>query len=88
MANHESAKKAYKQSQKKNLRNKSRASRIKTCIKKVLAAVDAKNIEEAQGLFKVAQSEIARGVKGNVMKANTASRRISKLALKVKNLAA
>jgi small subunit ribosomal protein S20 len=87
MANHDSAKKANRQTEKKTLRNKSRATRIKTCIKKVLAAVDAGSVVEAEAAFKAAQSEIMRGAKHNIFKLNTASRKVSLLSNKVKKLA-
>jgi len=87
MANHESSKKAYRQTIKKTARNKSRASKIKTCIKKVLAAVTSGVVVEAQEAFKVAQSEIMRGAKHNIFKQNNASRQVSKLAHKVKAIA-
>ncbi len=87
MANHESSKKAYRQTIKKTLRNKSRASRIKTCVKKVLAAVTSGVVVEAEAAFKVAQSEIMRGAKHNLFKPNNASRQVSQLAHKVKSIA-
>jgi len=86
MANHESAKKAYRQTIKKTLNNKSRISRMKTYIKKVLSAVTAGSAEEAESMFKVAQSEIMRAVKKKIIKLNTASRKVSGLASKVKSL--
>jgi small subunit ribosomal protein S20 len=88
MANHESSKKAYRQTIKKTLRNKSRASRIKTCIKKVLVAVTSGVAVDAEAALKVAQSEIMRGAKHNIFKANTASRKVSQLAHKVKSIGA
>lgn len=86
MANHESSKKAYRQTIKKTLRNKSRASKIKTCIKKVLAAVTSGVVADAENAFKVAQSEIMRGAKNNIFKPNNASRQVSQLAHKVKSI--
>lgn len=88
MANHESSKKAYRQTLKRTLRNKSRATRIKTSIKKVLAAVNSGSFADADAAFKLAQSEIMRGARYNIFKLNTASRKVSSLANKVKALAA
>lgn len=87
MANHASSKKACRQTVKKTLRNKSRASKIKTSIKKVLAAVTSGVLVDAEAAFKLAQSEIMRGAKHNIFKANTASRKVSNLAHKVKSIA-
>lgn len=88
MAHHASAKKALRQSEKNKLRNKSRSSDIKTFVKKVLSAVADKDLSLAQEMFKVAQSKIMKGAKKNLMKSNTAARKVSRLALKVKALEA
>jgi len=86
MANHSSAKKALRQTVKKTLVNKNRASRIKTYIKKVLQAVDSGAKEEASSALIVAQSEIMKGVTKKVIKLNTASRKISRLSKRIKNM--
>lgn len=88
MAHHASAKKALRQNVKHNERNKARNSDIKTFVKKVLAAVAAKDLTLAQDIFKVAQAKIMKGAKKNLMKPNTASRKVSRLAQKVKALEA
>ena len=87
MANHSSAKKALRQTIKKTLVNKSRISRIKTYIKKVQQAITAGSKQEAKEALIIAQSEIMRGVSKKVLKLNTASRKISRLAQKLKNMA-
>lgn len=84
MANHESTKKAVRKTIAVTAINKSRKTRIKTFIKKVLAAVAAGNKEEANKAFTAAQSEIMRGVACNLIKKNTGSRKVSRLASKVK----
>ncbi|MCC2646041.1 MAG: rpsT [Rickettsiaceae bacterium] len=87
MANHSSAKKAYRQTVKRTLINKSRKSMIRTFVKKVELAISSGSQAEATEALKVAQSEIMKGVKNNVFKLNTASRKISRLSQKIKNLA-
>jgi small subunit ribosomal protein S20 len=84
MANHESAKKAYRQNVKRASQNKSRMSKIKTFIKKVYAAIATGSVTDAEASFKIAQSEIMCGVKKEILKLNTASRKVSSLANKVK----
>lgn len=86
MANHDNAKKAHRQSVKRASQNKSRMSRIKTLIKKVVAAVSSGSKKEAEENFKMAQSAIMRGVTKNILKANTASRKVSALSNQVKSL--
>lgn len=86
MANHSSAKKALRQTVTKTLVNKNRTSRIKTYIKKVLQAVNSGAQEDAAKAFIDAQSEIMKGVTKKVLKLNTASRKISRLSKKIKNM--
>ena len=86
MANHSSAKKALRQTIKKTLINKSRISRIKTYIKKVQQAITSGSIKEAKEAFIIAQSEVMKGVSKKVLKLNTASRKISRLAQKLKSM--
>lgn len=86
MANHSSAKKAIRQTVKRTLINKNRTSRIRTYVKKVLEAVKSGAKEEASLAFVIAQSELMKGVGKNVIKLNTASRKVSQLANKIKNM--
>jgi len=88
MAHHASAKKALRQNVKQNAINKSRSSDIKTFIKKVEAAVVAKDVSLAQEVFKSAQAKIMKGAQKNLMKPNTASRKVSRLAKKIKAIEA
>ncbi|WP_375318715.1 30S ribosomal protein S20 [Candidatus Tisiphia endosymbiont of Oplodontha viridula] len=86
MANHSSAKKAIRQTVKKTLINKNRSSRIKTYLKKVLEEVTSGSKESARLALIAAQSEIMKGVTKNIIKLNTASRKISRLSQKIKNM--
>ncbi len=88
MAHHASAKKALRQNLKQNAINKSRSSDIKTFVKKVEAAIVAKDYNSAQEAFKIAQAKIMKGCKKELMKPNTAARKVSRLAKKVKALEA
>lgn len=83
MPNIASAKKRLKQSEVRRKRNVARKSDIKTAVKKVVTAIDAKEpIEKIQELLKAAESKIARA-KRKVFHPNTSSRKVSKLAKKV-----
>ncbi len=65
MANIKSAKKRILVNETKAARNKAIKSRVKTCIKKVEAAIADKNAEAAKAALKVAVAEINRaGSKG------------------------
>jgi small subunit ribosomal protein S20 len=88
MANTASAKKRVRQTERRTAVNRSRVSRIRTFIKKVELALAAGNAEEAKVAFEAAQPEIMRGVTKGVLHRNTASRKVSRLAHRVKVIAA
>lgn len=85
MANTVSAKKQYRKSLRQRLVNLNNLSRIKTFIKKFITLTEADQTDEAKNLFPKVQSEIMRGVKKKIFKMNTASRKISNLAKKIKD---
>jgi small subunit ribosomal protein S20 len=87
MAHHRSAKKRIRQTAKRTAVNRARTSRIRTYIKKVEQALATGDHDAAEGALRVAEPEIRRGVTKGVLKLNTASRRISRLARKVNHLA-
>ena len=68
-------------------RNQAIKSRVKTFVKKVLSAVEAKNVDEAKTALQVAYKELDKAVTKGVVKKNTASRKKSRLAVKVNALA-
>ena len=86
MANHNSTKKSIRQVAVRTARNKARKTQIKTSIKKLLVAVNSGDKENAPILLKNAQKQIYKGVSKGVFKLNTASRKMSRLNKKVKNL--
>lgn len=88
MAHHASAKKALRQNLKQNAINKSRNSDIKTFVKKVEAAIAAKDLNLAQDAFRIAQAKIMKGAKKELMKSNTAARKVSRLAKRIKAIEA
>lgn len=84
MANHLSTKKTIRKRLRLTEINKSRKSRIKTYIKKVLIAVKSGSAEEIKKSFIEAQSEIMKGAACKLIQKNTAARRVSRLARIVK----
>ncbi len=83
MANIKSAKKSAIQSEKRRVINLARRSSIKTAVKSLLNAIDAKaEVAVVQNLFREAEAKIARS-KSKIMHANTASRKVSRLAQRV-----
>ena len=79
MANIKSAKKRILVTATRTARNKSMKSAVKTSIKKVEAAVAAKNKEEAQTALVNAISTIAKAAKKGVYHKNNAARKVSRL---------
>lgn len=88
MANTLQAKKRIRANARRAEVNKSRKSRIRTFVKKVEMALESGNAEEARAALKAAQPEMMRGVTKGVMHKKTASRKVSRLAKRVKALAA
>lgn len=86
MANHKNAKKTIRQIAKRTLVNKRRNSDVKTIIKKVLAAVEAKDIAGAEALFIQAQKKIDMARSKGLFKKRNAARKVSSLSLRVKSL--
>ncbi|MBI5344387.1 MAG: 30S ribosomal protein S20 [Deltaproteobacteria bacterium] len=83
MANHKSAIKRHRQSEKRRVRNASVKSAVRTAIKKVDDAVKAGKAEEAKASLVTAVSEIDRAAIKGVLHRNNASRRISRLTIAV-----
>lgn len=87
MANIKSAKKRIQVTKTRNERNKAIKSAVKTAIKKVDAAVAAKDTEAAAAALLNATSAIDKAAKKGVYHKNTASRKVSRLAKAVNGIA-
>lgn len=87
MANIKSAKKRILVSKKKEMRNKSTKSKVKTLVKKVDAAIEAGNKAEAEAALQVAISEISKAASKGIYHKNTAARKISRLTVAVNKIA-
>ncbi len=85
MANTSSAKKAARQNQKRRFKNLSRKTSIKSAIRRVYDALEADTFDAAktQELLGDVAAKLARAKSKNVIHANTASRKLSRLAKKV-----
>lgn len=83
MPNIKSAKKRATQDETRRVRNAARKSAIKTATKKVVAAVEAADIAQAQELLKEVNAQLARAKGKGVMHRNTAARKMSRLAKQV-----
>jgi small subunit ribosomal protein S20 len=88
MANTPSAKKRVRQIARRTEVNKARRSRMRTFIRKVEEAIASGDQAAAQDALRLAQPEIMRSVSKGVVHKNTASRKVSRLAHRVKALQA
>ncbi len=86
MANTTSAKKATRKMARRTAINKSRRSRVRGFVRKVEEALAAGNLDQAKEALKAAEPEIARAAGKGVLHRNTASRKVSRLAQRVKAL--
>ena len=87
LANIKSAKKRVITSQVRAERNKAIKSRVKTYIKKVEAAVAAKDKAAAEAAYKDASSVIESACSKGVYHKNNAARKVSRLAKLVNGIA-
>jgi small subunit ribosomal protein S20 len=87
LANIKSAKKRIKVIETKTARNKAIRSKVKTAIKKVYAAIDAKDKAAATAALKEATTEIDKAASKGIYHKKNASRKISRLTLAVNKLA-
>ncbi len=84
MANHKSAEKRARQTEKRTERNRHSISKMKTGIKKFQAAVAESDKEKALSLFNLNVSYIMQLTAKKIIHKNNASRKVSALA-KLKN---
>lgn len=83
MANIKSSKKRARQEIVKRERNLSRKTALKTAVKKVLTALAAGDVAAAKASFKEAEAKISRARGKGLLHANTASRKVSRLAQRI-----
>ncbi|MCD6460261.1 30S ribosomal protein S20 [bacterium] len=82
MPSRKSAFKRLKTDEKKRLINKNVKSSVKTYVKKVLTAIEQKDIDAVKTLLPIAHSKLDKAGKKYVLHRNTVSRKKSKLEKK------
>ncbi len=87
MANIKSAKKRILVTETRTARNKAIKSKVKTYVKKVEAAVAAKDKAAAEVALKAAISEISKAGTKGVYHKNTCARKVSRLTKAVNSIA-
>ena len=88
MANHPSAEKRNRQRIKRTLRNRAVKSTVRTHVKHVRAAIEAKDAKAAQAALKAATVAIDKASTKGVIAKETASRTVSRLSAQVHKLGA
>ena len=86
MAHTLTTKKNIRVTSRKTAINKSRKSRIRTFLRKVEDAIAANDKDLAKKALVEFESEIMSGVSKGVYKLNTAARKVSRMAKKIKNM--
>lgn len=86
MANTPQSKKRARQGEARYAINKARRSRIRTFLRKVEEALASGDKEASAAALRAAQPELMRGVTKGVFHKNTAARKMSRLAARVKAL--
>jgi small subunit ribosomal protein S20 len=84
MANHKSAEKRARQTERRTAVNTARRSRVRGEIKKVQEAITAGDKKAAAAALRTAQPEIQRGADKRVVTKAAAARRISQLSARIK----
>ena len=88
MAKTPSAKKATRKIETRTAVNTARRSRVRTFLRKVEEAIAAGNKDEAATALKTAESELQRAAGKGVFHKNMASRKVSRLARRIKAIGA
>jgi small subunit ribosomal protein S20 len=87
MANTVSAKKMTRKIAKRTAINRSRRSRMRTFVKKVEEAIASGNRSAAAEALRAAEPELMRAAQKGIIHKNAASRKVSRLAHRVRAIA-
>jgi small subunit ribosomal protein S20 len=88
MANHASAKKRIRQTERRTEVNRRRRSEIRSQIRSVEEAISGGDQAAAKAAFGIAEPLMARGAQKGIMPRNTVSRKLSRLSARIKAMAA
>jgi small subunit ribosomal protein S20 len=88
MANHFSALKRARQTEKKTARNRANKSRLRSALRSLREAIAKGDKEAAQSAYRATVSDVDKSVQKGVLHKNTASRYKARLSARVKAVAA
>jgi small subunit ribosomal protein S20 len=86
MANTPSAKKAVRKIERRTAVNKSRRSQMRTYVRKVEEAIASGDQQAAANALRVAEPLVMRAAQKGIVHKNTASRKVSRLSVRVNSL--
>ena len=87
MANTPSAKKAVRKIERRTMVNRARRSRMRTQIRKAEEAIASGDAAAATVVLRETEALIMRSAQSGVIHKNTASRKVSRLTMRIKKLA-
>ena len=88
MANNPGARKAVRKIARRTEVNKARRSRVRTFLRKFEEAIASGDLTAAKTAIVAAESELMRAVSKGVVHHNTGSRKVSRLAARLRKVAA
>lgn len=88
MANSPQARKRARQAEKRRMHNASLRSAVRTAVKKVIAAINTGNVDDAKQAYSAAVPVIDRMADKGIIHKNKAARHKSRLNAQIKALAA
>lgn len=86
MANHKSAEKRARQTERRTAVNQMRRSRMRTSVRKLEEAILGGDKTVALGALRAAEGELAKGAGKGVAHRNTTARKTSRLAARVSKM--
>ena len=86
MAQHKSAEKRIRQTKRRTEVNRARTSRMRSAIKDAEAAVASGDKSAAAAALRNSEPELMKAARAGLIKKNTVSRKISRLAKRIKAL--
>jgi small subunit ribosomal protein S20 len=86
MAQHKSAEKRIRQTKRRTEVNRVRTSRMRSAVKDTETAVASGDKAAAQASLRLSEPEMMKAVRKGLIKKNTVSRKISRLAKRIKAL--
>ncbi len=88
MANHFSALKRARQTEKRTVRNRNNRSQLRSALRKMRESLASGNREQAEQAYRQTVSVLDRAIQKGVLHQNTASRYKSRLSVRVRAMAA